>query len=106
MILVRCNKCGWIGKDDQLGLYYEDDTEYCPKCKNVDALMDLDDGNTFEKNELEKLWEFFGGIPVNDNDEIEEEFLGFPEGVHKEDVWHWFDEKYPAGVCRLMMKGE
>lgn len=51
-------------------------------------------------------WELLGDIPVNDDDEIEEDFLGFPEGTHKEEVWYWFDEVYPAGVCRLMMGGE
>lgn len=34
MVLVRCNKCGWIGKDEQLGLNFRDDIEYCPNCKD------------------------------------------------------------------------
>ena len=106
MVLVRCNKCGWIGKDEELGLYYRDDIEYCPKSKSTEALMDLEAGRSFDETEIEKLWELLGEVPVNDDDEIEEEFLGFLEGTHKEEVWHWFDEVYPAGVCRLMIGGK
>ena len=106
MVLVRCNKCGWIGKDEELGLYYADDIEYCPKCKSTEALMDLEAGCSFDEKEMKKLWELLGEVPVNNDDEIEEEFLGFPEGTHKEAVWHWFDELYPAGVCRLIMGGK
>ena len=43
-----------------------------------------------------------GNIPINDNDEIEEDFLDFPIGTHKEDIWQWFDEIYPHGVYGLM----
>ena len=106
MVLIRCNKCGWIGKDEELGLYYADDIEYCPKCKSTEALMDLKADSSFDEKEVEKLWGFLGEMPVNDDDEIEEDFLDFQEGTHKEEIWHWFDEVYPDGVRRLMMKGE
>lgn len=106
MVLVRCNKCGWIGKEDELLRLYYDDVEYCPKCKSTDALMDLEAGCSFDEKEIERLWELMGEVPVNNDDEIEEDFLGFPEGTHKEEVWHWFDEAYPAGVCRLIMGGK
>lgn len=49
MVLVRCNKCGWIGKDEELGVYYEDDIEYWPKCKSTEALMDLEAGCSFDE---------------------------------------------------------
>lgn len=42
---------------------------------------------------LSELWEMFGDIPVNNDDEIEENFLNFPAGTPKFDVWHWFDER-------------
>lgn len=69
------------------------------------CFSDSNDGS-FDEKEIERLWELIGEVPVNNDDEIEEDFLGFPEGTHKEEVWHWFDEEYPAGVCRLMMGGE
>ena len=60
----------------------------------------------FNDEQLEKLWGILGDIPVNDNDEIMERFIDFPAGTHKEDVWHWFDEKHSKGVYVLMHIGE
>ena len=37
---------------------------------------------------------------------IMERFMNFPAGTHKEDVWHWFDEKHSKGVYVLMHLGE
>lgn len=51
--------------------------------------------------DLENLWEIFGEIPINDDDQIEEDFLGFEKGTNRFDVWHWFDERYPGGVIKL-----
>ena len=33
---------------------------------------------------------------------IEVEFQGFPAGTHREEIWHWFDERYSKGVAGLM----
>ena len=60
---------------------------------------------TLEKRdkELEDLWEQFGDIPMNPETEcIEEDFLGFPSGTHREMIWHWFDDRYSKGVHHLM----
>lgn len=35
---------------------------------------------------------------VNNDDEIEEDFLNFPAGTLKIDVWHWFDERCPNNL--------
>ena len=103
MNIVRCNACGkWLGKEEELGLYYADDTEYCPDCKDTEALMDVNYECSFDCNELEKLWNLFGEIPVDNNDEIQEEFLGFPEGTDRIEIWQWFDERYPKGVVALL----
>lgn len=104
MQIVRCNACGWIGKDGDLGLYYGDDTEYCPRCRDTDRLMNVDSGCSFDSQEIETLWDLLGDIPVDGNDNIEEEFLGFPEGTDKMEIWMWFDENYVEGVVRLMGK--
>ena len=53
--------------------------------------------------ELEKLWSKFGDVPMNPETEcMDEEFLGFPVGTHREDIWHWFDERHSKGVAYLM----
>lgn len=56
----------------------------------------------FSDEQLAKLWGILGDIPVNKDDEILESFINFPVGTHKEDVWHWFDEKHSEGVYVLM----
>lgn len=50
---------------------------------------------------LEFLWERLGEIPVNDDGEIEEDFMGYEEGTNREDIWSWFDENYSKGVYFL-----
>lgn len=47
----------------------------------------------------------FGEIPIDDEDAILEEFLGFSEGTDRIEIWHWFDENYPEGVTELVNGG-
>ena len=49
--------------------------------------------------ELQELWNELS----DENDEIEEDFLDFPSGTDKFDVWHWFDERCPNGVAEDLM---
>lgn len=56
----------------------------------------------YTKKELESLWESFGDVPINDNDETEENFMFWDAGTNRFDVWEWFDEKYPGGVAALV----
>lgn len=66
---------------------------------DVDTLQDRD-------NDLKELWEMFGDVPMNPETEcMEEAFLGFPAGTHREEIWHWFDERYSKGVYALMYGG-
>ena len=52
---------------------------------------------------LPQLWERFGEIPVNNDDEIEEDFLNFPARTSKFDVWHWFDDRCPNSLAEDLM---
>ena len=51
---------------------------------------------------MEMFWDEFGDIPIDDNDETLESYLWWPVGTNRFDIWHWFDEKYPGGVAKLM----
>lgn len=56
---------------------------------------------------LEELWAEFGDLPMEPVTEcIEEQFLGFQAGTHREEIWHWFDERYSKGVAALLYGGE
>ncbi len=64
--------------------------------------------HTIKENDalLEKLWHEFGDVPMDPETEcIEEPFLCFPVGTFREDIWHWFDERYSKGVAHLMYLG-
>lgn len=57
----------------------------------------------FRDSEVLELWEKFDDISMNTETEcIEEEFLHFPIGTHREEIWHWFDEHYSKGVYDLL----
>lgn len=44
---------------------------------------------------LTDLWEKFGNIAINNNDEIESQFLHFEKGTDRFEIWHWFEEQNP-----------
>ena len=60
------------------------------------------DERIYSAETLERFWAELGDIPVNDDGIIQEPFLWWPKGTDREDIWHWFDEKYPGGVVKLM----
>lgn len=67
----------------------------CP-ADNMTTLLDRDEV-------LERLWAEFADLPMNPDTEcIEEPFLGFSAGTHREDIWHWFDERHSKGVAHLL----
>lgn len=66
---------------------FEEEDNWCNSCYSHVRLLTL-----------EELWDKFSEVPVNNNDEIEEDFLSFPVGTSKLDVWHWFDERCPRNL--------
>lgn len=45
------------------------------------------------------LWQAFADIPVNNEDELEAEFLHFEIGTDKYDVWHWFESEFGFAIA-------
>lgn len=56
----------------------------------------------YNDTELENLWKFLEDIPMNENEQLEEDWFIFPKGTDKEEIWHWFDEQYSKGVSYLL----
>ena len=98
VIVYACRRCHWIGTNPSI---HNGDTEYCPRCGSSNDLYIVHQNDTFTSDDLEKLWEIFGEVSINDNDKIEDYFLDFPVGTNRFEIWHWFDEKYPEGVAKL-----
>ena len=63
--------------------------------------------SSFEQDWVVKeLWKEFADVPVNPETEcIEEEFLYFEKGTHREVIWKWFDGAYSKGVEALLYDG-
>lgn len=55
---------------------------------------------------VEFLWKEFGGIPIDDDECILDDFMGFDYGMHREEVWRWFDDNYSAGGVAALMYGK
>ena len=58
------------------------------------------------QDQLTELWLLLGDVPINDRDEIQEEFIGFDAGTNRFDIWQWFDVLYDGGVHRLLYEAE
>ena len=56
----------------------------------------------YNDTELENLWKSLEDIPMNENEQLEEDWFIFPKGTDKEEIWHWFDEQYSKGVYYLL----
>lgn len=62
---------------------------------------------TYSEEFLQKLWKIFGDLPMNPETEcMEVPFRDFPAGTHREEIWHWFDERHPKGVYYLLYGGD
>lgn len=95
MNIVRCNNCGWIGRDLEARDYS------CPECGEEQDFGLVNYWNLFSEEELKILWDMLEDVCINDNEEIEEDFLGFEAGTYRDEVWQWFDEHYSGGVAKL-----
>lgn len=97
--IVRCLNCKSVFPDIEMTI-----PGHCPHCVCGNLLEEKE--NTDERwwpEDLQQLWLIFGDIPMDPVDEvIEDSFIGFPAGTHREEIWHWFDERYPGGVHALM----
>lgn len=79
---------------------------YSDYCTVMDGLQEIDTLRDRDE-ELEELWEQFGDVPMNPETEcIEEQFMGWGSGTHREEIWHWFDRRHSKGIAYLLYKNE
>jgi len=63
--------------------------------------------DTFMQNKAREYWEDFEDIPMNPETEcIEEDFLDFRAGTHREEIWHWFEDTFDLSVAKDLMYEE
>lgn len=56
----------------------------------------------FTDEDLAMLWNELGMVPIDENECLEEDFYNQVKGIHREEVWEWFDIKHSKGVAWLM----
>ena len=95
---LYCSKCGSNNVEERAWVNPNtDETSYNDSVEEEDCWCNICEEHV-ELCTLSELWEMFGDIPVNNDDEIEEDFLNFPARTSKIDVWHWFDERCPNNL--------
>lgn len=78
---------------------------YHSYCTVMDGLQDIEALHDRDE-ELEKLWSEFGDVPMNPETEcIEAPFLGWGAGIHRDEIWHWFDQRHSKGIAYLPYGG-
>lgn len=53
-------------------------------------------------SEIESLWEELTDIPIDENERLDVDWQGWNKGTHREEIWHWFDERHSKGIAWLM----
>lgn len=53
--------------------------------------------------EVKRLWLDFEDLPYNSDSEcIEVEWMEFPAGTHREEIWHWFEKTFNIPIYKLL----
>lgn len=47
MIICRCNRCGWLGLEEEITI-----PAHCPECQGYEGLEVCDQNKTYTKEEL------------------------------------------------------
>lgn len=59
----------------------------------------------FSLSDLYAKWDALGDVPIGDDECIEEVFLDFEVGTHREEIWHWFERQHPLFIVGDVMQG-
>lgn len=53
--------------------------------------------------ELEKLWNEFTDVPINEDECIDKDFHIWCKGTNRYGIWLWFDDRLPNGLAKDLM---
>lgn len=56
----------------------------------------------YSDEQLEEMWLNLGDISIDEDENIDDDFMFWGKGTFREDIWCWFDEKHSKGVVWLM----
>ncbi len=59
---------------------------------------------------IRDLWNALGNINVHEDEDgalvTEQQFLHFPPGTDREDIWHWFEETFDIVLGEWIFSGK
>ena len=55
------------------------------------------------RSTAEKLWAQLGDVPIDEDECIEVEFLGFRPGTSRYEIWQWFEGAFNLSVADDLM---
>lgn len=76
-----------------------------------EAAERFSDNRMTASEKAEKLWREFERVPINPQTEKLErdwntlEYGTFEKGLHREDIWHWFEETFGVSVAARFEEG-
>lgn len=47
-----------------------------------------------------RMWELFGGVPIDEEEEIDQSFLLWVKGTDRFRIWDWFDKVCPHSLAQ------
>ena len=102
MKIIYCHGCDEIFSETEMTIPH-----HCPICgceaSDMMEIIDSKRGMELSNYLIENLWMYFGDCDYDPETEtILEDFMDFPSGTWREDIWHWFDKVYSDGVHALM----
>ena len=83
--------------------------KYFPERKDCYQLSDKKILHIWNRELAKKLWLQLGDIPVDKDDNIDEDFYVketdtlFTKGTDKIEIWHWFEETFDLSVAEDLM---
>lgn len=98
--ILYCHSCDEVFGDWEMTI-----PNHCSVCEAHDMMEVIDCKRGMELSDrlIEDLWMLFGVIDYDaETETILEDFMDFPAGTWREDIWHWFDKAYTKGVYALM----
>lgn len=82
-----------------------------PEEKSLNIQMDLIGDNSISWGEMselqnksaEDLWEELEDVPIDEEENIDEDFYSFTKGTSRYEIWSWFEEAFGLSVAINLM---
>ena len=86
------------------GLRENDETTFISNHDDVEYFRDHNYMMGVRMHSVTELWAEFGDLPMDPETEcIESDWLIFPAGTHREEIWQWYERAFHISVAEDLM---